>query len=491
LKKIIVIGSGIAGMSAAADLAKKGYDVTVLEKNDKPGGRINYFDANGFRFEMGPSWYWMPEVFEDFYKKFGKTTSDFYKLLRLDPSYKVVFSGSEAIDIPADFSSLVKLFDSIEKGSGNKLIKFMDHASIKYEVGMNEFVWKPGESIKEFISIRVLQNAMKLQLLKSVAHEVKQVVSDDRLRQILEFPVLFLGATPQDTPALYSLMNHADLKLGTWYPEGGMYKIAEAFYAIAKEQGVKFIFDAEVKSFDIESKSIRLVKTDSASYEADVVISNADYHHIDQNILPFEKANYSKEYWDRRKMAPSSLLVFVGLNKKVEHLDHHNLFFDADFDKHAFEIYKNPRWPSDPLFYVCRPSKTDSSIAPKGHENLFLLMPIAPDLNDDDEGVLDSYFKLMIKRIESYTNTSIQSNIVFKKYFSVKDFKSLYNSYKGNAYGLANTLMQTAVFKPSLRSKKITNLYYTGQLTVPGPGLPPSIISGQLAAKEVSKSFKI
>ena len=491
MKKVIVIGSGIAGMSAAADLASKGYDVTVLEKNDKPGGRINYFDAECFRFEMGPSWYWMPEVFEDFYKKHGRTTSDFYNLERLDPSYKVVFSGSESIDIPADFNGLVDLFESIEKGSGEKLRKFMDHAAIKYEVGMNEFVWKPGESIKEFVSIKVLQNAMKLQLLKSISHEVQQVVKDDRLRQILEFPVLFLGATPQDTPALYSLMNHADLKLGTWYPQGGMYKIAEAFYTIAKEQGAKFIFNSEVKGFDIASKSISLVKTDSLVYQADVVIANADYHHVDQNILPRKNANYSKEYWDNRKMAPSSLLVFVGIDKKIEALDHHNLFFDADFDKHAVEIYKEPQWPSDPLFYVCRPSKTDSTVAPIGHDNLFLLMPIAPDLDDSNSAVMDEYFELMIKRIESYTKTTFKDNIVFKKFFSVKDFKSLYNSYKGNAYGLANTLMQTAVFKPGMRSRKISNLYYTGQLTVPGPGLPPSIISGQLAAQAVSKSFKL
>jgi len=491
LKKVIIIGSGIAGMSAAADLASKGYNVTVLEKNDKPGGRINFFDAEGFRFEMGPSWYWMPEVFEDFYKKYGKTTKDFYNLERLDPSYKVVFSESEAIDIPADFNSLVDLFESIEKGSGQKLRKFMDHAAIKYEVGMNEFVWKPGESIKEFVSIKVLQNAMKLQLLKSIAHEVKQVVKDDRLRQILEFPVLFLGATPQDTPALYSLMNHADLKLGTWYPQGGMYKIAEAFYAIAKDQGAKFVFNAEVESFEFSNKKIKTVRTSDKSYAADVVISNADYHHVDQNVLPSKLANYSKDYWDKRKMAPSSLLVFVGLDKQIDNLDHHNLFFDADFDKHAYEIYKDPRWPSDPLFYVCRPSKSDTTVAPKGHDNLFLLMPIAPDLNDDDEGVMEKYFDVMINRIEAYTKISLKENIVFKKFFSVKDFKSLYNSYKGNAYGLANTLMQTAVFKPSMKSKKITNLYFTGQLTVPGPGLPPSIISGQLAAQEVIKSVKI
>ena len=490
MKKAIIIGSGIAGMSAATDLAAAGFEVTVVEKNDKPGGRINYFDANGFRFEMGPSWYWMPQVFEDFYQKYHKTTSDFYTLERLDPSYKVIFSESESIDVPADFNELIKLFEKIEKGSGDKLKKFIDHAAIKYEVGMNEFVWKPGKSIKEFISLKVLENALKLQLLKSIAHEVKQVVKDDRLRQILEFPVLFLGATPQDTPALYSLMNYADLKLGTWYPQGGMYKIAEAFHKIAIEQGVNFIFNQEVTGFDIQEKKIRTVNTSSQSYEADVIIANADYHHVDQQLLPTEYSNYSPDYWDKRKMAPSSLLVFIGLDKKLDNLDHHNLFFDANFDKHAHQIYKDPQWPDDPLFYVCRPSKSDNTVAPQGHENLFLLMPIAPDLDDGDNTKIDTYVDIMIKRMEDYTGISIGDNIVFKKVFCVKDFKSTYNSFKGNAYGLANTLMQTAVFKPGLKSKKLRNLYFTGQLTVPGPGLPPSIISGQLVAQEVCKFFK-
>lgn len=490
MKKVSIIGSGIAGLCAAADLASSGHDVTVFEKNDKPGGRINYFKHEDFVFEMGPSWYWMPEVFENFYKKYGKTTSDFYQLDRLDPSYKVVFSSSEAIDIPANFESLVELFEQIEKGSGAKLRKFMDHAAIKYEVGMNEFVWKPGNSIFEFASLKVFKNAMKLQLLKSIAHEVKQVVKNDKLRQILEFPVLFLGATPQDTPALYSLMNHADLKLGTWYPQGGMYKIAEAFYKIAKEQGAKFKFDSEVIGFEMDKNTLTHVKTKEGSFESDVVVGNADYHHIDQMLTPSKFANYSKDYWSKRKMAPSSLLVFLGVNKRLDKLDHHNLFFDADFDKHADQIYKNPKWPDDPLFYVCRPSKTDPSVAPEGHDNLFLLMPVAPDLDDSNTKVIDGFVDLMIQRMEAYAGVNFKENIIFKKKFSVKDFKSVYNSYKGNAYGLANTLAQTAVFKPSMKSKKITNLYFAGQLTVPGPGLPPSIISGQLAAEEVNKFLK-
>lgn len=474
-------------MSAAAVLAKAGHEVDVFEKNDKAGGRINYFDTGGYRFEMGPSWYWMPEVFENFYNLFDKTASDYYKLERLDPSYRVVFSGGEHVDVPADFSALLELFESIEKGSADRLRKFIDHAEIKYRVGMNEFVWKPGQSIFEFASMKVIRNAFRLQLFQSIASEIKKVVKDDRLRQILEFPVLFLGATPGDTPALYSLMNYADLKLGTWYPQGGMYRIAEAFRDIAERQGVRFHFDSEVEGFDYGSAALSAVRNKGVKHKADYVVANADYHHVDQNLLEPAYRNYSEAYWENRKMAPSSLLIFLGIDRRVDRLEHHNLFFDADFNKHAAEIYTSPQWPSDPLFYVCAPSKTDNTVAPEGHENLFVLMPLAPDLDDSNPALLDDYCNRIIRRIESFTGTELGAHIVYKKYFSVRDFKSTYNSFKGNAYGLANTLRQTAILKPSIKNNKLKNLYYTGQLTVPGPGLPPSIISGQLVANEIIK----
>jgi len=475
-------------MSAAAVLASEGYEVTVLEKNDKPGGRINYFDADGFRFEMGPSWYWMPEVFENFYNRFGKTASDFYELVRLDPSYRVVFSKDESMDIPADYNALRTLFDTVEPGSAQRLDRFLEHARIKYNVGMNEFVWKPGNSIMEFASLKVLRNAFRLQLFKSISTEIQKVVKNPRLRQLLEFPVLFLGATPEDTPALYSLMNYADIKLGTWYPQGGMYKIAEAFKSIAEEQGVAFEFNTAVDGFEYRKNKIFAVRHNGHSHESDYVVANADYNYVDQHILDSGYRNYDKPYWDSRKMAPSSLLIFLGVSKRVKGLLHHNLFFDADFKAHAHEIYKDASWPSDPLFYVCVPSKTDDSVAPEGMENLFILMPVAPDLDDSDESILEDYYQTILNRIEAYTGERISDAVKFKQFFSVKDFKTTYNSFKGNAYGLANTLMQTAVLKPSIKSKKLSNLYYTGQLTVPGPGLPPSIISGQLAGQLIIKS---
>ncbi len=486
-KKVIIVGAGIAGMSASAILAKEGYDVTIIEKNDKPGGRINSFSSDGFTFDMGPSWYWMPDVFESFYKLFGHTASDFYDLVRLDPSYKVVFKNSQEINIPASYTELLDLFESIEPGAAKKLTTFLEHAQYKYEVGMNEFVWKPGRSIFEFLDIRVFKSVFKLQMFSSVAKEVESLFKDDRLRQILKFPVLFLGATPEDTPALYSLMNYADLKLGTWYPKGGMYEIAKAFKRISDELGVTYRFDEPVTDFAYrDDGSISSVKTASGEYKADIIIANADYNHVETSLLKQSLQSYSPKYWNSRKLAPSSLLVYLGVNKKLKNLEHHNLFFDADFKEHAAQIYKKPAWPDNPLFYVCCPSVSDSSVAPLGCENLFLLMPIAPDLSDSTE-MNNKYLDMMLKRLEDHIGQSVTPNIVYKKFFSVDSFKEVYNSFKGNAYGLANTLSQTAILKPSLKSKKISNLYFSGQLTTPGPGLPPAIISGQVVAAEIIK----
>ncbi len=489
-KEVSIIGAGIASLSAAPVLARHGFNVTIFEKNDKAGGRINTFSHEGFHFDMGPSWYWMPEIFEKFYQRFGYKTSDFYQLERLDPSYRVIFNENEVIDIPSSFEKLSSLFESIESGSAKRLRKFIDHAKYKYEVGINEFVWKPSLSLFEFIDFRIFKSLFKLQMFSSVAKEVENIVKDPRLRQILKFPVLFLGATPEDTPALYSLMNYADLKLGTWYPKGGMYQIANAFYKIALDQGVKFNFNEPVEGFKYNNQHIAEITTNKGSYTSDIVLAGSDYHYVDQSLLEPKYRSYDPKYWDSRKMAPSSLLVFLAISRKLDGLEHHNLYFDADFDKHAFQIYKEPDWPDDPLFYVCCPSRSDKTVAPAGMENLFLLMPIAPDLSGDEQ-VVDNYIHTMITRIEKQLGYSFKKEIAFQKKFSVEDFKAVYNSFKGNAYGLANTLSQTALLKPSLKSKKIDNLFYAGQLTTPGPGLPPSIISGQVAAAQIIKKYEI
>lgn len=489
MKKVGVIGSGFSGLSAAACLAKTGFDVTVLEKNNELGGRARKFETQGFTFDMGPSWYWMPEVFEQFFNLFDKKSSDFYELVRLDPSYEVLFGKDDKVALPADFESLKNIFESIETGSSLKLEEFLADAEYKYKVGMCEFVWKPGHSIMEFADIRVVMSLFRLQMLSSISSQIDRLFSSEKIRNILKFPVLFLGATPENTPALYSLMNYADLKLGTWYPLGGMFKVIDAFVEIAESQGVKFITNAEVKSISVKDNLAHIVNTENNSYTFDYVVASADYHHVEQKLLPEAYRNYSEIYWQKRTMAPSSLLFYLGLNIKLENVKHHNLFFDRDFAQHAHEIYTEPSWPSEPLFYMCVPSVTDASLAPEGNENVFILMPLAPGIEDNDI-LREKYFEIICNRFEDVTGINIRPNIIYKKSYCVNDFVSDYNAFRGNAYGLANTLKQTAFLKPKLRNKFLSNLYYTGQLTSPGPGVPPSIISGQVVASEIIKTNK-
>ena len=495
-RSALVIGSGFAGLSVASFLAKAGFKVTVLEKNAGPGGRARQLKADGFLFDMGPSFYWMPDVFERYFAQFGKKVSDYYELDRLDPSYRVYWKEGHT-DLSADFETLKKTFDNIEPGSGEQLEKYLQEALVKYEVGMGRFVHKPGLSLTEFMNWETVSGALKLQLLTSISKHVAHHFTHPRLRQLMEFPVLFLGALPQDTPALYSLMNYADIKGGTWFPKGGMYAVVEAMYKLAQELGVEFKFNETVSEFKIDKVAgskrrgqISAVVSSSGVYSADAVISGADYHFTEQQLLPAAYRQYSEAYWKKRVMAPSCLMYYVGLNKKLKNPVHHSLFFDVSFATHGHEIYKEPKWPTEPQFYVSVSSVTDPSVAPAGCENIVFLIPVASGLTGDDESLREHYFQKIAARMEKHIGEPILDSIVYKKMYSVADFKDDYNSFKGNAYGLANTLMQTAVFRPACRSKKIDNLFYTGQLTVPGPGVPPSLISGEVVASVCVEAFK-
>lgn len=488
-KSVVVIGSGFAGLSAASFMAKQGWNVTVIEKNETPGGRARQLKENGFTFDMGPSFYWMPDVFERYFNQFGKNVSDYYTLKRLDPSYRIYWEDGFT-DLPADYEGIKELFDSIEPGSAAKLDKYMQGAAYKYEVGVNKLVYKPGLSLTEFMDWETISGVFKLQVFSSIKKHIAQYFDNPKLRQIMEFPVLFLGALPEDTPALYSLMNYADIKGGTWYPEGGMYGVVNGMYQLATELGVNFKFNETVKDLVITDSKVKTVVTDSATYTVDAVISGADYQFTEQNLLPASYRSYSEKYWDKKVMAPSCILFYVGLNKKLKQPVHHTLFFDVPFEQHGKEIYKDPKWPAEPLFYVSVSSVTDNNVAPEGMENIVFLIPIAAGLKGDDEELRNKYFEIIVKRMEKHLGESILNEVVYKRSYAVSDFMSDYNSFKGNAYGLANTLRQTAIFRPSCQSKKVKNLFYTGQLTVPGPGVPPSLISGEVVAKQVHKKIK-
>ena len=490
MSKIAVIGAGFSGISAAAYLGAAGHEVHVFEKNSSPGGRARQLHThNGYTFDMGPSWYWMPGVFERFFADFGFKLEELYKLQLLDPSFEVVFPGKEKLSVPENYEELRQVFEKIEAGSAVQLDKFMEEARYKYEQGMEKLVYMPGLSLNEFVDMDLVKGALRLQVFSSFSKHVRKFFKNPKLIALMEFPVLFLGAMPQDTPALYSLMNYAGLKLGTWYPEGGFGTVIKSMVNVAEAQGVRFHYDSPVKKISAEGGYVRALEFEDKTLEFDAVIAAADYQHVEEKLLPKGLQNYQEGYWQKKTFAPSCLIYYLGFSERIPELEHHTLFFDEDLYDHSVEIYKDPKWPTKPLFYVCCPSRTDPTVAPEGHENLFMLMPLAPGLEDYDE-TREKFFKIMMDRLENQIGRSVKRFIDYKQSYCVSDFVTDYNSYKGNAYGLANTLQQTAILKPKIRNKKLSNLFYAGQLTVPGPGVPPSLISGKIAAQQVIKELK-
>ncbi len=484
MNKIAIIGSGFSGLSTAAMLAKDGYKVTVYEKNSELGGRARQFTAKGYTFDMGPSWYWMPDVFETFFAKFGKSPEDYFDLIKLDPGFQILFDHNKSMPLPADWAGVKALFESLEPGSAKKLESFMKEAKFKYDFGIKKLVYEPGISLKEVCTKEIVLNLFKLQIFSSYRSHVAKYFKHPQIKALMEFPVLFLGSAPADTPALYSLMAYSGVKTGTFYPMGGFGNVIQGFVKLCKEYGVEFKTNVTVNKINIENSKAVSLNTSSGEFEFDYLVGSADYSHVDGSLIEKKYRNYSEKYWSKKTFSPSSLLFYLGVNKKINKLQHHNLFFDEDIEVHTNEIYKSPQWPSKPLFYACCPSKTDAHVAPEGKENLFLLMPIAAGLEDSEE-MREKYFEVMMERLERYVGESLLGHIEYKRSYCVSDFKDDYNAYKGNAYGLANTLTQTANLKPKIINKKVDNIFYTGQLTVPGPGVPPSIISGQVVAKYI------
>ena len=477
-KKVVIIGSGFSSLSASCYLAKWGYEVSVYEKNGTIGGRASQMVKKGFTFDLGPSWYWMPDIFDKFFEDFGKKTSDYYTLHKLDPAYKIFFS-KDTITIGDSMDKICKEFERIEKGSAVHLKKFISKAQKNYDIAINKVVLKPGLSPFELVTKDTI--AKVDQFFKTISGEVRKKFKNPKLISTLEFPVLFLGAKPSNTPSFYSFMNFADFGLGTWHPEGGMYEIIKAMHHLAVELGVQFHTDSPVEKIRVKAGKAIGITTNNEDINADFVLSGADYHHS-ETLLEKKYRQYSENYWERKTFAPSSLLFYVGLNKKLKNVKHHNLFFDTDFEQHTYDIYDNPKWPEEPLFYANFPSITDLTMAPENCETGFFLIPIAPGL-EDTPALRKQYFDLIMHRLETRTKQNVKDGILFYESFCVNDFIEKYNSYKGNAYGMANTLSQTAFLRPKLKSKKVENLYFTGQLTVPGPGVPPSLISGKLVSE--------
>lgn len=485
-KTVNIIGSGFSSLAASCYLAKAGYDVTIFEKNSTIGGRARQLKKDGFTFDMGPSWYWMPDIFEKFFADFNKKRSDFFELDKLDPAYQIFFKD-ETITIGDTLEKICTEFDRIEPGSSKYLKQFIAKAATNYDIAINKVVLKPGISPFELVTP---ETAVRVdQFFKTISGEVRKKFKNSKLISTLEFPVLFLGAKPSNTPAFYNFMNYADFGLGTWHPKGGMYEIIKAMQKIAEDLGVKLLTNKSITKIVVENNNTTSIISDAEIFASDIVLSGADYHHS-ETLLDKKYRQYSEAYWAKKTFAPSSLLFYIGFDKKLINIKHHNLFFDTNFETHAEEIYDKPKWPSDPLFYANFPSVTDASMAPENCETGFFLVPIAPGL-EDTEALRIQYFDMILSRFENLTKQKIKNNIIFKESFCVTNFIEEYNSYKGNAYGMANTLSQTAFLRPKLKSKKVCNLYFTGQLTVPGPGVPPALISGKLVADLIIKQHPI
>lgn len=485
-KKIIVIGSGFSSLAAACYLAKNGHDVHIYEKNATVGGRARQFKKDGFVFDIGPTWYWMPDVFERFFADFNKTPEDYYELIKLGPAYRVYFGEGDFITIGDTLEKIKEVFEEEEPGSAQKLQAFMDDAQDNYDIAIKDLVYRPGVSPLELVTPQTMTRVGKF--FSTIAKQVRKEFKNPRLVAILEFPVLFLGAKPSNTPAFYSFMNYADFGIGTFHPKNGMYSVIQAMENLAKSLGVTVNVNQNVSEITVENGQAIGVMSNNVFAKADLVLSGADYHHT-ETLIPKSFRQYSEAYWDKKVFAPSSLLFYVGFDKKLKNVDHHTLFFDVDFGLHAEEIYDRPQWPSKPLFYASFPSMTDDSAAPADKEAGIFLIPLAPGL-EDTPALRQQYFDIIMERFERLTNQKVVDSVLFKESFCVNDFIKDYNSYKGNAYGMANTLLQTAFLRPKLKSKKLKNLYFTGQLTVPGPGVPPSLISGKLTAQLIAKHIK-
>ena len=502
MKTALVIGSGFGGLSAAAHLARDGFDVTVLEKNDWVGGRARVLERDGFRFDMGPSWYWMPDQHDRWFDQFNTPRTDYYQIHRVDPSYRVYFGDAvpgetrNVVDMPADREAAKAVFESYEPGAGDALERYLDNSRRKYDFAMSSFIYKNYYTIFDFLNGAAIKNLPLLNVLQSFGGRVRRAFRHPYLQRMLEFPVVFLGSSPTSTPAMYSLMSHIDFNLGTWYPDGGFGAVVRAMQRVAEEQGARFLFNHEVTALNVERtgrgrrsghlQSVDVQRPDGSTerFVADVVVANADYYHVEQHLLPKQYRSISEAKWERASLAPGVLNFYLGFDRPMPELAHHTFFFDSDWNEGFDAVYHNPRWIDEPLFYLHVPSKTDSSSAPAGHEAVFLLIPIAPGLPDSPER-RQVYLDHALRRIEERTGTEIRSHLVFQESMSIRDFARDYNAFKGNAFGLGQTLFQTAWFRAANRSKKVDNLYFAGQYTVPGTGTTMSMISGEVVNDRV------
>jgi phytoene desaturase len=478
MKHILVIGAGFAGLSTSALLAKAGYDVLVVEKNHQPGGRAMLFSCEGFNFDMGPSWYLMPEVFERLFRKLGSSVNEELELRKLEPAYKLFFRDGHLV-INGDLKKTLKTFEALGKGNSKKVKRYLDQAKYNYDVAMQEFLYKDYTSIFQFFNARLLLESLKLNIFRNLQDHVGSYLTNGKIQKVLTYNTLFLGCAPHRTPAMYSILAYVDLVLGVQYPMGGLNAVAKAIEKSGKTHGVKFNYNEPVTKIIVKDGKAVGVETNKKSYYTDSVIVTSDYWHADQKLLDKRYRTYSRKYWEGREVAPGAYMIYLGLDKRVPELEHHNLFLEDDWDNHFDEIFKKPSWPERPNYYICVRSKTDPSSAPAGKENIVILVPIAPGLKDDKQSRED-FEEMIFSDLEDRLGKSFRNNIQVKKTFAISEFSDIFNAYKGTGFGLGHTLFQTAFFRPGMRSKRVKNLYFGGQYTHPGIGVPMVLIASEI-----------
>ncbi len=490
-KSVIIIGAGLASLASASLLSKKGYEVTLYDKNDMVGGRASLLTKKStkgtFIFDKGPSWYMMPDVFADFFAILGEDIHKYLKLSLLSPSYRIFQQGGKpSYDFYADLAKNKHTFESLEKGSGAVLEKFLAQTKYQYDIAKNEFMYKNVDSIFDFLNKRTATLGRELPLLQKQSTIVNKLFTNELLRKVMQYQTVLLGTSPFDTPGIYTLMNYVDFGLGVWYPEGGIYEVPKALALIATKQGTIIHLNTEVKRILIrDGTAYGCVLADDTEVYADIVISNADYEHTEMNLIEEKYRTHTQKWWNKRTLAPSAFILYLGVEGTIPTLSHHNLFFPDAWKENFDTIFKKPKWPDYPAFYICAPSKTDSTIAPVGTENLFVLVPIASDLDTSVVGK-EAYADKILDMIAKECNIPhLRERILVKEIYSVEDFKKDYNAFKGTALGLAHTLMQTSLFRPNNVSKKIKNLYFTGAGTNPGIGMPICLISAELVYKRI------
>ncbi|MBN2051260.1 MAG: phytoene desaturase [Spirochaetales bacterium] len=485
-KRVVIIGAGLAGLTAAIKLARKGFKVSVYEKHGTPGGVARTIEDRGFRFDTGPTWYLMPEVFESYFSSVDRKIEDYLDIVPLSPSYKIFFEKDEPVVIHREMEKNITLFDSLEKDGGKKLQGYLKDSKFKYEAALKEFLYRDYRGPFDFLHWPLIRDGLRLNLLRTLDNHVSRTFSDHRSKKIVEFNTVFLGSSPYKTPALYSLMAHVDLTIGVYYPMGGIHELAKALYRIGREYGVEYHFNNEVKHIIARGGKAEGIETAAETVKADIVLSAAEYHHTDTALLDRKHRNYPDLYWKTRIMAPATLLLYVGVKKKLPKLLHHTFYLADDWSVHFNEIFNTKRWSGNPCYYLGCPSKTDPSVAPEGMENLFILVPLAPGM-DDHDSVREEYADRILRHLETLIGEEFASDIAVKYIASQRDFITNNHYYRGTALGLAHTLSQTAIFRPSHRSFRLKNLYYTGHYTQPGIGMPMAMIGSELVCDLITR----